>query len=195
MSETPNIRVEQEMQSTSPNQAAPGVRVIRYQASNRILVQGFADVEVDGWLRLNGINLMRDGSLKPGQLTPLIGHRRCYIDSIQVIDGSVRKQWETTILAAVREHLETLPPDQRVKPPQPPEPRQADKQVATASAKPSRENRTTKPQNAPVQAKPASAATSATPVKPKPIHTKPPAVEPKLPPPVRLFANFPRTTL
>jgi hypothetical protein len=190
MNEAPNIRVERGMRLTRPDRTRPTVRVLRYQASERILVQGFADVEVDGWLRLNGMNLMRDGSLKPGQLTPLIGHRRCYIDSIQVIDGSVRKQWETTILAAIREHLETLPPDQRMKPPRPPEPRQTDKRPAPATAG-------AKPQNAPVQAKSVPAASSAALIKPKPIpavRTKPPAGNPKLPPPVRLLADFPRTT-
>jgi hypothetical protein len=91
MNETPTIPIEQGMPSTGPNQAGPGVRVIRYQASERVLVQEFADVLIDGWLRLNGVNLMRDGSVRPGQLTPLIAGRRCRIDSIQVIDENLRK--------------------------------------------------------------------------------------------------------
>jgi hypothetical protein len=171
MSETPNIRVEQEMQLTSPNQAAPGVRVIRYQASDRAAVQGFFDIEINGILRANGIHLMRDRSVQPARLTPLVNNRRVFIPAIEILDDNLRDSLTAAILAAIRAHLETLPPDQRMRPP-----RQTDKQ----------------PQIAPVQAKPASAAVA--PVKPKPIHTKPPAGKPKLPPPVRLLANFPRTT-
>jgi hypothetical protein len=182
MNETPNIRV------------APTVRVLSYRTTDRAAVQAFVDIEIDALWRLNGVNLLRDGSLKPGQLTPLIGHRRCYIDSIRIIDEAVRKQWETAILAAIRAHLETLLPDQQVKPPRPPELRQTDKQpaVVTARAKPSPGNATTKLQNA--QVKSASGTTSAPPIKPKPINTNPPAAKPIVPPPARLLANFPKRT-
>jgi hypothetical protein len=166
------------------------VRVVRYSASDRALVQGFVDVEVDGWLRLNGVNLLRDGSIRPGQLTPLIAGRRCHIDSIQIIDDHLRKSLTASILAAIRAHLETLPPEQRVKPPRPPESRQTDKQPATVTAG-------AKPQSAPVQAKSVPAALPGAAIKPKPIpavRTKPPAGNPKLPPPVRLLANVPKRT-
>jgi hypothetical protein len=159
-------------------QPALSVRVLRYNASDRVNVQGFCDIQIDGKWRLNGINLMRDGNVRPGQLTPLIAGRRCHIDSIQIIDPDLRESLTAAILAAIRAHLETLPPDQRVKPPRPPEPLQTGRQ----------------PQTAPVQSKSVEAATPAAPLKPKPIHTKPPAMKPKLPPPARLLANFPRPT-
>ena len=169
--------------------SAPAVRVIRYSASTRAAVQGFADVEIDGKWRVNGLNLMRDGSLKAGQLTPLIHNRRCSVDSIQIIDKDLRESLTAAILAAIRSHLETLPPGERVKPPQPPERRKRDEQPARAAAA------STKPQNAPVEAKPASATLPATPIKPKPVQTvsvKPAAGNPSLPPPPRLLANLPR---
>jgi hypothetical protein len=155
--------------------AAPAVRVIRYHAVERAQVQGFVDIEINGVLRLNGVNLMRDGSIRPGQLTPLIHNKRCYIDSIQVLDEDLRESLRTAILAAIQAHLETLPPEQRVKPPRPPESRQPDKRPA-ASAKP----------------------LAAVPIKPKPAGpavVKHPAGKPKLPPPVRLLSNFPRRML
>jgi hypothetical protein len=166
MNETPNIRV------------ASAVRVLSYRTTDRAAVQAFVDIEIDALWRLNGIHLMRDGSIQAARLTPLVNNRRVFIPAIEIIDENLRESLTAAILAAIRAHLETLPPDQRVKPPRPPEPRPMDKQ----------------PQIAPVPVKPASAATSVAPVKPKPIHTKPPVVKPKLPPPVRLLAGFPRTT-
>ena len=150
--------------------AAPAVRVIRYHAVERAQVQGFVDIEINGVLRLNGVNLMRDGSIRPGQLTPLIHNKRCYIDSIQVLDEDLRESLRTAILAAIQAHLETLPPEQRVKPPRQSGPRPSTDRMPAASAKP-----------------------SAVPIKPKPVGTavaKPRAGKPKLPPPVRLLANF-----
>ena len=86
-------------------------------------------------MAVNGLNLMRDGRLKAGQLTPLIHNRRWSIDSIQVIDEDLRESLTAAILAAIQSHLETLPPGERAKLPRPPEPRKPDEQPA-ASAKP-----------------------------------------------------------
>jgi hypothetical protein len=157
---------------------SPTVRVLSYRTTDRAAVQAFVDIEIDALWRLNGVNLLRDGSIRPGQLTPLIAGRRAFIPSIEILNPDLRDSLIAAILAAIQAHLETLPPDQRVKPPRPPEPRQTDRQ----------------PQIAPVQAKSVEAATPAAPLKPKPIQTKPPAMKPKLPPPARLLANFPRTT-
>jgi hypothetical protein len=159
-------------------QPALTVRVLRYNARDRVNVQGFCDLVINDILRANGSHLMRDGSIQPAKLTPLVNNRRVFIPAIEIIDENLRDSLTAVILAAIRAHLETLPAEQRVKPPRPPEPRPMDKQ----------------PQTAPFQAKPASAATFAAPVKPKPIQTKPPAAKPKLPPPIRLLASFPRTT-
>jgi hypothetical protein len=175
------------------------VRVVRYNACARVAVQGFADIEIDGKWRLNGINLLRDGSIKAGQLTPLIHNRRCYIPSIEILDPDLRESLTAAILAAIHTHLESLPPDQRAKPARPPEPRQTDERptAVAASAPPSPGKATAKPRHAPVQAKPAPAALPAAPIKPKPIQTAStkPAEKPSLPPPPRLLAHFPRRTL
>ena len=45
------------------------VQVVSYTTSSSSLVQAFVDVEIDGWLRLNGLNLLRNGALAPAQLT------------------------------------------------------------------------------------------------------------------------------
>src|SRR4029453_10885571 len=84
-------------------------------ASTRAAVQGFADVEIDGKWRLNGINLLRNGSIKSGQLTPLIKNRRVYIPSIEVLDPELRESLTAAIQGAIGSHLETLPPEQRMK--------------------------------------------------------------------------------
>jgi hypothetical protein len=173
------------------NRPAPSVHVIRFITSERPQVQAFIDVEIDGWLRLNGLNLLRDGSIKPGQLTPLIAGRRCHIDSVQVIDGDLRESLTAAILAAIRAHLEKLKPEERMKPPQPSESRQMGERPAAVIAR-------EKPQSAASQAKPAPAAPPRAPTNEKLIpliSAKPPAEKPKLPPPVRLLASFPRRTL
>jgi hypothetical protein len=159
------------------------IKILNYRTTDRAAVQAFVDVLINDTWRVNGINLLRTGGIKAGQLTPLVNNRRCYIDSIQVIDGDLRESLIAAIQTAIRLHIESLPLEQRVKPPRPPEPRQANQQPAAATVG-------AKPQTALVQDKPASPATPAAPVKPKPIHTKPPAVKAKLP----LLANFPRTT-
>jgi hypothetical protein len=166
------------MQLNSTNTSAPAVRVIRYNACERALVQGFVDIEIDGRWRLNGLNLMRDGSMKPGQLTPMINRQRCFIDCIQVLDPDLREQLTNAILTAIHAHLETLPPEQRVKPPRPPDRR------PPASQKPV----PAKPQNtAPAHAKTAQIMLPAAPIQPKAVTEKP-----KLQPPPRLLANFQR---
>jgi hypothetical protein len=149
------------------------VRVIRYHAVERERVQAFVDIKI-GILRLNGLHLMRDGSLEAARLTPLIHNKRAFIPAVEILDPRLLESLTTAIQEAIQEHLKTLPPEQRVKPPRPPESRQPDKRPV-ASAKP----------------------LSAVPIKPKlagPAVAKPPAGKPKLPPPVRLLANFPRRT-
>jgi hypothetical protein len=162
------------------------IRVIRYSASDRPVVRAFADVEIDGTWRANGINLLRDGSIKPGQLTPLINHRRVYIPSIEILDANLRESLITAIRDAIMAHLRTLPPEQREKPPRPSEPRKPDERPQKAA----------KPQNAaPAQAKPAPTTRPPAPIKPKAMQatdTKRVAEKPRMPPPVRLLANFSR---
>jgi hypothetical protein len=187
---------------TNPNgRILSNVRVARYNASTRAAVQGFADIEIDGKWRVNGVNLMRDGTIKPGQLTPLINNRRCYIPSIEILDPDLLESLTAAIRTAIHAHLETLPPDERVKPPRPPEPRKPAEPpgAVAANAKPAPGKATAKLQHAPVQAKPAPATSPTAPTKPKPVQTvstKPAAEkQPSLPPPPRLLAHFPRKTL
>jgi hypothetical protein len=171
---------------------APAVRVFRYNASTRAAVQGFADVEIDGKWRVNGLNLMRDGSLKAGQLTPLIHNRRCSIDSIQIIDEALRESLTAAILTVIRSHVNRLLPEERVKP-QPPELRKRDEQPAgtAANANPSPGKAIAELQNAPVQAKPAPATLPAAPIKPRPVQTvsAKPGVLRTLPPPLWLLVG------
>jgi hypothetical protein len=171
----------------APGGAALHVRVLRYNACTRAAVQGFADVEIDGKWRLNGLNVMRDGSLKAGQLTPLIHGRRTYIPSVEVTDPDLRDSLTAAILAAIQAHLQSLPTDERVLPPRPLEPRKTDQrpQAAPANGKPL----PAKPQPTATLAQIARAKAKPVPV--PPASARPPA----LPPPVRLLANFPRRTL
>jgi hypothetical protein len=156
------------MPLTITNGFAPTVRVIRYQASDRATVQGFFDISIGDILRANGLHLLRDGSIQSARLTPLVNNRRVFIPAIEIIDDHLRNALSAAILDAIQLHLKTLSPDQRMKPPRPPEPQQT--------------------------AKPASAATSVAPVKQKPIYTQPPAAKPILPPRIPLLTNFPRRT-
>jgi hypothetical protein len=79
-------------------------------------VQAFLDVEIGGRLRLNGLLFMRNGNVKPGQLTPLIHGRRSFMNYIEIIDEDLRQRWTEAIRAAINEHLKTLPPEERMKP-------------------------------------------------------------------------------
>lgn len=134
------------------------ITIVYYAASTRPDVQGFFDVEVDGLLRFNGIHLLRDGTLRAMQLTPLIAGRRMFRSAVEVLDADLRARLESEILAAIREHIETLPEEQRSKPPLTAEER------ARFKAKPVPEK--TKPQPRPVV--------------PTPVPEKPKAVRPPL---------------
>ena len=170
------------------------IKILRYSACVRSDVQAFIDLEVNGWLRFNGIHFQRDGTLRSAQLTPMRNGRRVFLPAVEVLDADLRELLTADILAAIHKHLETLPPEKRLKPPRPPEPRKPDEQrtAAVANAKPSPGKAIAKLQNAPVQAKPAPATLPAAPIKPKPVQTvsaKPAAGNSSLPPPPRLLAT------
>jgi hypothetical protein len=82
------------------------------------MVQAFVDVEIDGWLRFNGLNFIRDGTLRSAQLTPWRrdGQRR-FFDAVQILDAEPRALLMDEILVAIDAHIGTLPPEQRMKPP------------------------------------------------------------------------------
>jgi hypothetical protein len=100
------------------------IEVVYYRASYSPLVQAFVNVVVDDWLQFVGLNLLRDGSLKSAQLTTFTGigtgTKRIYRDAVQILDPDLRALLTADILAAIRQHVETLPPEERIKPPRPP---------------------------------------------------------------------------
>jgi hypothetical protein len=82
------------------------------------MVQAFVDVEIDGWLRLNGLNYHRDGSLKAAQLIQWRrGGEHRYRDALQILNADLAKRLATDILAAIQTHVALLPPEQRMRPP------------------------------------------------------------------------------
>jgi hypothetical protein len=111
------------------------VKVVGYFTSVSPLVRAFVDVELDGWLRFNGINFLRDGTLKPAQLTPVRDGRRMFRDTVQVLDADLAALLADDILTAIARHLETIPPEKHSKPPRIPEPKPVPVPVAAANVK------------------------------------------------------------
>lgn len=95
------------------------IRVFYYRAIASPLVQAFVGIEIDGWLRFVGLNLMRDGSLQAAQLKTRSGSREgwLYFPAVVIPDDDLRERVTAEILTAIRRHIETLPPEQRMKPP------------------------------------------------------------------------------
>ena len=99
------------------------IKIVNYSASVRDDVLAFIDLEVAGWLRLNGVHFLRDGTLKSAQLTPMRNGRRVFLPAVEVVDGDLRELLTAEILAAIHAHTESLPPERRVRPSRPPAPR------------------------------------------------------------------------
>jgi len=99
------------------------IKILKYSASVREQIQAFIDIQINGWLRLNGIHYLRDGTLKSAQLTPMRNKRRVFLPAVEVVDADLRELLTAEILAAIHQHLETLPPEKRMRPPQPIVPR------------------------------------------------------------------------
>jgi hypothetical protein len=152
------------------------IKILTYFASVRSDVQAFIDLEVNGWLRFNGIHFQRDGTLRSAQLTPMRNGRRVFLPAVEVFDADLRELLTADILAAIHKHLETLPPEKRVKPPRPIAPSDRPVNAQRAPEKPA----------ATLHAQPASAI-------PEPRKPTPEKANPKtLAPPLRLLANLPR---
>jgi hypothetical protein len=153
------------------------IRIVHYAASASPLVQAFVDVEVDGSLRFNGLNFLRDGSLRPAQLTQMLreGKRR-YRDAVTILDPDLEKLLAAEILAAIQKHVALLPPELRMRPPLPPPAAGEHKPTPTAQGAVRIE----------AAAAPAPAAAA---LPPRPAQT--PASSPRkpLPPPARLLAR------
>jgi hypothetical protein len=113
------------------------IRIVRYAPSISPLVQAFVDVEIDAWLRFNGLNFLRDGTLRPAQLTPWRDGKRLFYDAVQILDADLSKLVAADILIAIRAHMALLPPEQRLLPPAPPKsPTPASPSAAGRWAKP-----------------------------------------------------------
>jgi hypothetical protein len=98
------------------------IEVVYYRASYSPLVQAFVNIEVDGWLRFVGLNLLRDGRLWSAQLTTFTGTgtKRIYRDAVQILDPDLRELLTADILDAIQTYIATLPEEERIKPPRPP---------------------------------------------------------------------------
>jgi hypothetical protein len=92
------------------------IRVVNYTTSASPMVQAFVDVELDGWLRFNGLNLHRDGKLWSAQLTRMIHGQRTYRNAVEILDGDLCELLRADIMAAIHAYIETLPPEERVRP-------------------------------------------------------------------------------
>jgi hypothetical protein len=96
------------------------IEVVRYTACYSPLVQAFVNVEIDGWLRFIGLNWLRDGSLQPAQLSYFRDGKKRYLDAVEIADPDLRALISDDILAAIQTYVETLPEEERIKPPRPP---------------------------------------------------------------------------
>jgi hypothetical protein len=98
------------------------IKILNYRALSSPLVMAFVDIELDGWLRFIGLNLMRDGSLRAAQLKTRSGSREgwLYFPAIVIPDDDLRELLISEILAAIRAHVASLPPEKRMRPPRPP---------------------------------------------------------------------------
>ncbi|MGA7239442.1 MAG: hypothetical protein WBY44_27420 [Bryobacteraceae bacterium] len=96
------------------------IKVVGYAPSTSVLVMAFADIVFDGWLRINGVNFLRDGSLKSPQLRYDRNGQRNWLSALAVPDPDLRELLAGDILAAINKYVATLPPEERMRPPRPP---------------------------------------------------------------------------
>ena len=96
------------------------VRIIHYTASTSPLVEAFIDIELYGWLRFNGLNLLRDGTLRSSQLTPWRSGKRWFRNAIEILASDRAKLLAAEILSAIQAYRATLPATERWRPPAPP---------------------------------------------------------------------------
>ena len=81
------------------------IRIVWYVPSISPLVQAFVDVEIDGWLRFNGLNFLRDGTLRAAQLTPPRDGKGLFRGAVQILDADLSKLLAADIVAAIRAHI------------------------------------------------------------------------------------------
>jgi hypothetical protein len=162
------------------------IKIVNYVTTVSRLVQAFVDVTVDDWLRFNGLNFHRDGTLHPAQLTGWCGKKRLYRDAVQVLDADLSKLLAVDILAAINAYIALLPVERRLRPPMTPKPSREPKSPAVVSSvavTPSKP----KPNQSPARYQsPARAPGSSGPVSAGQVSTK---LKP-LPPPQRLLEGL-----
>lgn len=117
------------------------IRVVHYRPSASPTVQAFFDVELGGWLRINGLNLHRDGSLRPAQLSWMRDGQREYRDAVLILDTDLAQQLTADILATIHAHVALLPPEHRMRPPAPPKTSRKQKVSVAPPVPPAREAR------------------------------------------------------
>ena len=91
------------------------IKIVNYTPSGSPLVQAFVDIEIDGWLRFNGLNFHRDGQLRPAQLTRWRqgnpGNHKIYRDAVQILDADLANLLAADIVAAInRSRINCRPP-------------------------------------------------------------------------------------
>jgi hypothetical protein len=101
------------------------IKIVGYALSVNPKIQAFVDVLIDDWLRVNGLNYCRDGTLGSAQLTWQHNARRHYRPSIVIEDADLRELVLQEIKVALEAHIASLRGDQRLLPPRPPKPRPA----------------------------------------------------------------------
>ena len=149
------------------------IKIASYMPSTSPLAMAFVDIVVDGWLRINGLNFLRDGSLKSPQLRYDRNGQRNWLSAVVVIDDDLRELLAGDILAAINKYAASLPPEQRMRPPRPPRPAAVEKVIMPATV--------TVPKKIILPVKVAAAVIAAKPVEP--------AAKKTLPPPGRLLTG------
>jgi hypothetical protein len=94
-----------------------------YAASENKDIQAFFNVTADGWLKIYGLALLRDGGITVAQLTWTRGRQKFYRPAIKILDDDLRELVTREIRAALNAHIATLPEGERELPPAPPKPR------------------------------------------------------------------------
>jgi hypothetical protein len=188
------------------------IKIVSYTASASRTVQAFVDAEIDGWIRVNGLNWMRDGTIRSAQLTPWGNGKRLFRDAVQILNDDLSKLLAADILMAISQHVAMLPPQERIKAPLTAEERPVFKQ--RAKQRPETTGNKTAATTGPANGAPernSAPARSQTMTRNNPardisrmrvtllesvkgIPAKPSSGNAKLPPPSRLLANFPRRT-
>jgi hypothetical protein len=101
------------------------IEIVGYVPSTSRDVQAYFNILIDSWVRVNGLHLRRDGSIRSGQLTWLRGGRRHFLSAVEIADADLRELVVEEIKSSVAAYAAALPEEARMLPPAPPRPRSA----------------------------------------------------------------------